>query len=428
MTEPQLAADGFMQEPPGPVDPRLSPQSPFVRASEASQTYWSVVGRAFWRGLMSRVGTYWVLVIILLTIFVPFLANGAPYTATIAGRREYPLFRDLTRVDWIWLLWGAAGVAYLVAHRRIGKKKRSPRCCRMKRVTWAGILAGLGVVITLGVAGLKSDYLDSRDYRAMAREGSATDVVFAPLRWGYADQEPLEANKLYETPSHAHWLGTDSNGRDALARLLWGARVVLEIGLVSEVIALIIGVIFGALMGYFVGTVDILGMRLLEVIEAIPLLFLLITFVAIFGRQLFMIMVIIGVTGWTGIARFVRAEFLRIRQMDYVTAARALGLPLKNILFKHMLPNGLTPVIVTFTFGVAGNIVSESILSFLGIGVQPPTASWGAMLDEAGNPGSVFRWWLAIAPGLMIFLTVFAYNIIGEGLRDAIDPRLNKME
>jgi peptide/nickel transport system permease protein len=229
-------------------------------------------------------------------------------------------------------------------------------------------------------------------------------------------------------PSGEHLLGTDWTGRDVLARLLWGARIVLQIGLVSELIALIIGAIYGALMGYFVGKVDILGMRIMEIVEAIPLLFLLITFVAIFGRQLLMIMVIIGVTGWTGIARFVRAEFFRIRNMDYVAAAKAMGLPLPNILFRHMLPNALTPVIVSVTFGVAGNIVSESILSFLGIGVVPPIASWGSMLDQAGNPGVTFRWWLALPPGVMIFLTVFAYNIIGESFRDAIDPKTNKIE
>jgi peptide/nickel transport system permease protein len=138
--------------------------------------------------------------------------------------------------------------------------------------------------------------------------------------------------------------------------------------------------------------------------------------------------VVIGLTSWTGIARFVRAEFLQLRNLDYVMAAKAMGLPLHRILFRHMLPNGLTPVIVTFTFGVALNVASESILSFLGIGVEPPTPSWGSMLNEAGNPAEIFRWWLAIAPGLMIFLTVFAYNTIGEGLRDAIDPKTNKME
>jgi peptide/nickel transport system permease protein len=141
-----------------------------------------------------------------------------------------------------------------------------------------------------------------------------------------------------------------------------------------------------------------------------------------------MIMVILGLTGWTGIARFVRAEFLSLRDRDFVQAAGALGLPLRRVLFRHMLPNGLTPVIVTLTFGVAGATMSESGLSFLGVGVEPPTPSWGSMLNEAGNPAETFRWWLAIAPGALIFITVFAYNIIGEGMRDATDPRMNKME
>jgi len=139
-------------------------------------------------------------------------------------------------------------------------------------------------------------------------------------------------------------------------------------------------------------------------------------------------MAIIGCFTWTGAARFTRAEFLKLRSQDFVQSAKAVGLPLRSILFKHMLPNGMAPVIVTFTFGVAGNIVSESILSFLGIGVEPPMASWGAMLNEAGNPAENFRWWLAVAPGLMIFMTVLAYNLMGEALRDAIDPRTNKVE
>jgi peptide/nickel transport system permease protein len=404
-----------------------------------SKTFLAVVGRAYWRHVRNRLATVWIGCIIFLTVFVPFIANEAPYAAVIDGRREWPLFRDLTRVDWIWLVWGLALVAWFVGQRLFKRRHRdTERSQARKRSLFLGI-GGAAVVLSLGIALLKTDYLDVRDYHRMTQAGTLQQAVFPPLRWGFAEQEPLEAGMLYQKPSwamdptvrsgsHWHWLGTDGNGRDVLARLLWGARVVLEIGLVSEIIALVIGVIYGALMGYFVGKVDIIGMRLVEVIEAIPLLFLLITFVAIFGRQLFIIMVIIGVTGWTGIARFVRAEFLRIRSMDYVSAARALGLPLRNILFRHMLPNGLTPVIVSITFGVAGNIVSESILSFLGIGVEPPTSSWGAMLNEAGNPGEVFRWWLAMAPGIMIFLTVFAYNIIGEGLRDAIDPRTNKME
>ena len=139
-------------------------------------------------------------------------------------------------------------------------------------------------------------------------------------------------------------------------------------------------------------------------------------------------MIILGLVGWTGMARFVRAEFLKLRKTDFVQAAIASGLPLRSILFRHILPNALTPVLVNITFGIAGAVTLESSLSYLGVGVEPPTASWGTMLDEAGRPGSVFHFYQALIPGLLIFFTVFAYNIIGEGLRDAIDPKLNKLE
>lgn len=401
---------------------------PALAEESRGAAYWTVVGRAFRRGINNCIASTWIILIILLAIFVPFLASGAPYTATIDGHREFPLFRNLLRVDWIILFCGLAAAIYLFAHWRIGKRPGTHEELRAARVTWLLSLLLAAALLSAGIWMLKHDYLDVRDYHALARAGKLHDAVFAPLRWGFADQEPLEVDRTFEFPSADHLLGTDGNGRDALARLLWGARIVLGIGLISEVIALVIGVLYGALMGYFVGKVDILGMRFVEIVEAIPTLFLLITFVALYGRNIYMLMVIIGLTSWTGIARFVRAEFLRIRALDYVTAARAAGLPLSSILFRHMLPNGLTPVIVTFTFGVAAAVTSESILSFLGIGVEPPTPSWGSMLNEAGNPAETFRWWLAIAPGFLIFLTVFAYNIIGEGLRDAIDPRLNKVQ
>ena len=176
-------------------------------------------------------------------------------------------------------------------------------------------------------------------------------------------------------------------------------------------------------MGYFVGKVDILGMRLVEVFEAIPTLFLLISFVAFFGRNLYLIMAIIGLTTWTYDARFVRGEFLRLRNQDFVQAAIAAGLPLRSIIFRHMLPNGLAPVLVSASFGVAWAILYESILSFLGLGlVDEP--SWGQLLNQALGSGGTFQWWVAIFPGMAIFLTVFAYNLIGEALRDALDPRL----
>ena len=183
-------------------------------------------------------------------------------------------------------------------------------------------------------------------------------------------------------------------------------------------------VVIGGLMGYFSGLVDLAGMRLVEIFEAVPTLFLLLTFVAFFGRSLYLMMVIIGITGWTGYARFVRAEFLRLREQDFVQAAIACGLPLRSILFRHMLPNGVAPILVAASFGVASAILAEATLSFLGLGlVDDP--SWGQMLNQAVR-SSTFNWWMAAFPGGAIFLTVFAYNLIGEALRDAIDPYLKK--
>jgi peptide/nickel transport system permease protein len=274
-------------------------------------------------------------------------------------------------------------------------------------------------------------HLSSRDhgaYAALLASGQAKDAIFAPVPWSFGDQEPLAADRIYDMPTAAHPLGTDGIGRDVLSRLLWSARVVMGIGFIAESVSLVIGVVVGAVIGFASGKVDLIGMRLVEVFESIPTFILILIFVATYGRNIFMIMVILGLVGWTGIARFVRAEFLRLRKLDYVSAAIASGLPLRRVLFRHMLPNGITPVIVTVTFGIAGAVMSESGLSFLGVGVEPPTPSWGSMLNEAGNPAETFRWWLAIAPGLMIFLTVFAYNIIGEGARDALDPQLNKLQ
>jgi len=187
---------------------------------------------------------------------------------------------------------------------------------------------------------------------------------------------------------------------------------------------MLIGIIIGGQMGYFSGKVDMLGMRLVEIFEAIPVLFLLLAFVAFFGRNIYIMMVIIGVTGWSGYARYIRAEFLKLRNQDYVQAAVASGLSLRSILFKHMLPNGIAPLLVAASFGVASAILAEATLSFLGLGpVDAP--SWGQMLNQAVK-SSTFNWWMAVFPGGAIFLTVFAYNLMGEALRDAIDPTMSK--
>lgn len=220
-------------------------------------------------------------------------------------------------------------------------------------------------------------------------------------------------------------IGTDSLGQDVLSQMLHACRLSISIGLVSTGIAVIIGVTIGALMGYFGGWVDLLLYRIVEIFMAIPVLFLLIVAAAVLPRNTYVMMIIIGCVTWTGAARFVRAEFYKLRNQDFVQSAKAVGLPLRSILFKHMLPNGVTPVLVDSSFAIAAAILAEAVLSFLGLG-PANQASWGRLLSDATNQVGDFVWWLAIFPGAAIFLTVLAYNLIGEALRDAIDPKLKK--
>ncbi len=220
-------------------------------------------------------------------------------------------------------------------------------------------------------------------------------------------------------------LGTDGVGRDVMSQMMHACRLSISIGLVSTGIALVIGVTIGALMGYFGGWVDLALYRVVEIFMAIPVLFLLIVAVAVLPRNTYVMMAIIGCVTWTGAARFTRAEFYKLRGQDFVQAARALGLPLRSILFRHMLPNGVTPVLVDASFAVAAAILAEATLSYLGLGPEGQ-ASWGKLLSNATSTLGAFIWWLAIFPGLAIFLTVLSYNLLGEAMRDAIDPKLRK--
>lgn len=258
-------------------------------------------------------------------------------------------------------------------------------------------------------------------YREAAATGTLGHAWHAPIPFSPTDYQRDQDNPMLQAPSARHWLGTDNKGADLFSRMIHASRIALSIGLISTSIAFVIGVVVGSVMGYFSGVVDIVGMRLVEIVESIPTLFLLIIFVSFLGRNLYMMMVIIGLTSWTGYCRFIRAEYLKLRQQDFIQAARAAALPLWSILFRHMLPNGVAPVLVGATFGVASAILAETTLSFLGLGlVDEP--SWGEMLNQVLAVGGTFHWWLATFPGLAIFLTVFAYNLIGESLRDAIDP------
>jgi peptide/nickel transport system permease protein len=227
---------------------------------------------------------------------------------------------------------------------------------------------------------------------------------------------------------HSFVLGTDALGQDVLSQLLWACRLAISIGLVSTGIAVTIGVTIGSIMGYFGGLVDLILFRVVEVFMAVPLLFLLIVAAGVLPpeyRSTYTMMAIIGCFTWTGAARFTRAEFLKLRNQDFVQSARALGLPLRSILFRHMLPNGVTPVLVDASFAIAAAITIEATLSYLGLG-PVDQASWGKLLASAVAVEGTFKWWLAVFPGIAIFLTVLSYNTIGEALRDAIDPKLKK--
>ena len=220
-------------------------------------------------------------------------------------------------------------------------------------------------------------------------------------------------------------LGTDPIGRDVLSQMLWACRLSISIGLVSTGISVLIGIIVGALMGYFGGWVDLVLSRILEIFMAVPVLFLLIVAASVLPRNTYVMMTIIGCVTWTGSARFIRAEFLKLRNQDFVQSCRAVGLPLHSTLFRHMLPNGVTPVLVQASFGVAAAIIAEATLSYLGLGPygQP---SWGKLLSLTTGETGVFLWWMAVFPGMAIFLTVLAYNVLGENFRDAIDPKMRK--
>lgn len=222
-----------------------------------------------------------------------------------------------------------------------------------------------------------------------------------------------------------HLLGTDKFGQDVLAQLLHACRLAISMGLVATGLATVIGVTMGALMGYFGGWVDMLLYRVVEIFMAIPVLFLLIVAAAVLERNTYVMMAIIGCVTWHGAARYTRAEFMKLRSMDFVQSARAVGLPLRSILFKHMLPNGVTPVLVDASFGIASAILLEAVLSYLGLG-PPDQPSWGRVLADSAGDSGTFNWWLGVYPGLAINLTVLSLTMIGEALRDAIDPKLKK--
>ena len=353
-----------------PVSTNKAASSPETAETLAGRTavtgegLWARVWKQFKRNPIARISFYVVCFLFLVALLADFLANNKPYYLSHREQTYFPLFRS-----------------YLVS---------------------------------AGLAQWPAELLNV-DFKKL--EGAA--AVFPPVPYLSTD---IDLTAPFENPSPKHWLGTDRLGRDVLAGMIHGSRVSLSIGFVAVGIAVLIGITLGAIAGYFGSWIDLVISRLFEIMLAIPTFFLLITVAALLPPSIYLTMLIIGATSWVGIARFTRNEFLKIRSLDYVTSALALGVSDRMVMFKHILPNALAPVIVSVVLGVAGAILVESSLSFLGIGVPAELVTWGSILHEASS--ATFAWWLAVFPGLAIFITVLAYYLVGEGLREVLDPRL----
>jgi len=337
--------------------------------AEVSRTYRQMVWHHFRKKRLAMLGLWITIVLFVVAIFAPLLANDRPILFCSKGKCHWPLFSGMEQVD---------------------------------GTTWRDLKKEVPFILQNNAG------------------GSGNFALWPPVPYS-----PTEYNLLdfLASPNRQHWFGTDDSGRDVLSRMIHGARVSLSVGFVAVGIAVVIGVFLGALAGYFGGWWDILISRLIEIMVTIPTFFLIIAIIAFLPPSIYNIMVVIGITGWTGAARFVRAEFLKLKQLDFIMALKALGASNNRIIFLHMLPNAMAPVLVSAVFGIAGAILTESSLSFLGFGVPPPTPSWGDILSQSRDYIE-FAWWLTVFPGFAIFSSITAYNLVGDGLRDAMDPKL----
>ena len=336
-----------------------------------SEGYWVRFSKQFRKNKLAVVGLIVVLGLFAMALMADFLANDKPLVMRYMGHTYFPVLKD-----------------YAV---RVGASRWQPE---FQNISFKEFTA--------------ENFKDG-DW-----------AWFPPIRYYQTDIDLTEA---FQPPSSKHFLGTDDIGRDIASRMIHGSRVSLSIGFVAVSIYVVIGLVIGALAGYYGGIVDIVSSRLIEIMLTIPTFFLIITVVAFLPQSIFNIMVVIGITNWPTVARLTRGEFLKSKSLEYVVAAKALGASDFRTIFRHILPNTLAPVFVSATFGVASAILIESTLSFLGLGVPTSTASWGSIL-YAGRQSVTHAWWMSSFPGLAIFLTVTSYNLVGEGLRDAADPRL----
>lgn len=333
-------------------------------------SYWKIVWRQFCKNRLNKFGFVIILFTFLIALFAPFLSNNRPLYVKIGEKNYFPIFKEIFPTK------------YFIKYRDLPTEEVFEQ--------WKTI------------------------------RPENTKLIWPPIPYSPTQ---YDLDFILTPPSSAHWLGTDEQGRDVASRLIYGSQISLSVGFIAVGIYLLIGIFLGACAGYFGGIMDLILSRLTEIMICFPTFFLILVVLAFVGPSLYNIMIVIGLTGWTGIARLVRGEFLKQRGQDYVTAAKAQGARSFRIVFRHILPNALAPVFVSATFGVASAILIESSLSFLGFGVQPPTPTWGDILSQSRDFIDI-AWWLTLFPGIAIFITITSYNLVGEGLRDAIDPRL----
>jgi len=434
---PETTPHLVLPDQPEPPVPAVVPGRPEIVAEPKG--YWDLVLGQFLKNGVAAFSFISIFLLLLIAAWAPVLANGKPFVWTEKGKTTYPLLQylvaptELISMDYFfnYLLFVSitlpliAGTGWLLLRRNADRRVR--RGTMPKLVTVAMFVA-LFPFCGIHEGNIRRQWrLDSKDYPLDAKTldaGKGDYALFAPV-----GQDPITPTREFlQAPNKKHLLGTDREGRDVLARMLHGARVSLSVGFVAETIAVLLGVIFGALAGYYRGWTDIAISRFIEVVICFPSFFLILTIVAFIEpekRSIFHIMLVIGATGWTGIARLVRGEFLKLADQDFVHAARALGCSNARLMFRHMLPNAMGPVLVSAAFGVAGAILTESGLSYLGFGAPPPTPTWGEMISQ-GKEHLDEAWWLIVYPGLSIFFTVTIYNLAGDGLRDAMDPKMRK--
>ena len=334
----------------------------------SGESYGAFVRRQFKKSTFGIISVWLIIVIGAVAILADVLANDKPIVASHQGEMIFPVFKEYA--------------------------------------------------VGMGLADWGAKY-QTVDWKELEYDWS----LFPPVPYLPGTTDKMLISLKDRAPSGAHWLGTDDIGRDVSAGLIHGSRYALAIGVVAMSIALFLGIILGAISGFFGGKVDILISRLIEIVITFPRFFLIITIVAMVETgSLWLIMAMIGFTGWTEIARFMRGEVLRVRNLDYVSAATALGYSTPRVIFRHVMPNAIAPVLIFAAFGIVSAILLEAALSFLGFGVPPTVVTWGSVLYKARS--STYSWWLAVFPGLMIFVTVCAFNFIGDALRDATDPRL----